>query len=115
MYRAVAFAFALSAFAIPAALAVDFSRATCDYPELAKTARTNLVNGKATNGQTLRSQGFEIDSFSMGDLRHRSRDKLICSFRAELTGFGNRQSLRGQVIFENFGNGMVGSRFSFGY
>lgn len=46
MYRAVLAALTLSAFAAPAALAVDFSRASCEHPDIKKVMQEQLLAGK---------------------------------------------------------------------
>jgi len=115
MFRAATIALGLSVLAVPSALAIDFSRATCAHPELKKAMQKDLMVARAPDGNTLRSQGFDIVEISRTTDRFRSRDKLICGFTAQVSGYGTTESLRGQVTFQQFGGGKLTSLWTFGY
>lgn len=70
---------------------------------------------RSQDGKTLRAQGFDVAEISRTTDRFRSRDKLICGFTAQVSGYGTTQSEREQVTYQNFGGGKVGTSWSFGY
>ena len=115
MHRAAIVALTMAVFTAPPAFAVDFSKASCEHPEMKKAMQADLIKAQAPDGKTLRSRGVDVVSIVETSDRFRSRDKLICGFTAELNGFGSTQTLRGQVTFRQFGSGKLTGSWTFGY